>query len=89
MKRFILIAITCIVVDQMKSKTGWITECKGIEVNGEVIFAEKIMRGQTVTYEPFMGKDEDVLHGRIIGIDDTPHGEQVVELSSDTGKAPE
>lgn len=88
MKRFILIAITCIVVDQLKAKAGWITECQGIEVNGEVIFDQKIVKGQMVTYRPYVSPGDEIIHGQIMGIGDAPKEGAPVPISSDTGKVP-
>ena len=86
MKRLILLAITCIVVDQDKVRTGWKTECRGREVNGEVILEEKIMHGQLVTYRPYVSPDDEIIHGEIISITDAPAELPELEISSDVGK---
>lgn len=89
MKKIILIAITCIVVAQKKTKEGWLTACRGIDdMHGLVVFDEKVVKGQAVSYEPFIGKDRDVIHGKILNIVDAPVTVKVY-IDSSTGKSPE
>lgn len=72
MKRLFLLAIVCIVVDQLKHKTGWLTKCEGIELEGEVVLAKQIVRGQAVTYRPYIVDGDDYIYGEILGINDAP-----------------
>lgn len=87
MKRIILIAITCIVVDTLKSHAGWLTKCKGMDVDGEVVFDKQIVRGQAISYRPFIVDGDEYIHGNILGVGDAPPSRPQVEQSSDTGKS--
>ena len=69
MKRLILIAISCIVVDQLKTRNGYLTNCKGGEETGQVVFDTAVTKGQEVMYRPFIKAGDDVIHGDIEGID--------------------
>ncbi len=89
MKRLILFAITCIVVDQLKSQTGWLTKCKGLYDDGQVVFSDKIVRGQMVTYKPYIADGDEFIHGEILNIEDAPPQKRKPVVSSDTGKSPE
>lgn len=86
MKRLILIAITCVVVDQTRSGFGWLTKCKGIEVDGEVVFDREIKNGKAVSYRPFVMKDDEQMHGTIMDIGEATKAPEPVIESSDSGK---
>jgi hypothetical protein len=88
MKRWILLAITCLVVDQLKSRNGWLTTCKGIEIDGQVIFDREVKRGQAVRYRPFIVIEDEVMHGELLGTAESQTIQPKVEESSDTGKSP-
>lgn len=87
MKRLIAIAIVCVVVDQLKSEQGWLTHCRGHEVDGEVILGQEVARGRAVTYRPFIVLGDEIIHGDIRDIGDSAPEKSRVEESSDTGKA--
>lgn len=89
MKRLLMVAIACIVVDQLKSEYGWITKCKGIEVDGEVVFDKEIRRGLCVNYRPFILPADEVIHGQLMAEPCVPPTErQQTREPSDTGKTP-
>lgn len=70
MKRFILLAITCIVLDQMKAQEGWLTRCRGQGVDGQVVFDQELKCGQEVKYTPFIAEGDEFIHGDILGMAD-------------------
>ncbi len=89
MRRLIvLLTLTCIVVDQTKKGTFWLTTCAGQDGNGQVVFEEKILKGQAVDYKPFIVAQDDVIHGRILGIGDAPPQKAIAEPATDVGKTP-
>lgn len=70
MKRYVVLFMTCIVLDQLKGSDGWITDCKGIEVDGQVIFPNPIRKGDIVQYKPYIVEGQEMIYGRVIEIID-------------------
>lgn len=89
MKRFILIAITCVVVSQKKVKTGFKTECLGREVNGVVILDKKILEGQAVSYRPYLREGDEDINGEILAVNDAEPVTPIVDEEPMHGKSPE
>ncbi len=84
----ILLTMTCIVLDQTKRGKGWLTTCQGDGEKDQVVFDQKIMAGQAVTFTPFIAHPDEFIHGHVFDIADAPPRKAKVEVSSDVGKEP-
>jgi hypothetical protein len=80
--------VTCVVVDTLKHQCGWLTICKGIEEDGQVVLDVKVMRGQQVEYKSFIHGDEDIIHGKAGEITDAKPVPPKPKETSDVGKTP-
>ncbi len=81
-----LLILTCVVVSQKKTRAGYLTECQGVEVSGQVLFAEKMERGQMASYTPFIVEGDDYVYGKITMIQDVPLEPMKQAVSSKIGK---
>lgn len=83
-----VLALTCIVVEQTKYGKEYLTTCKGVDLDGKVVFDTKIAVGQAAKYQPFIGNSDEFIHGKIMEVGDAPPETPKPEVVSDTGKAP-
>jgi hypothetical protein len=92
MRRIVwLLTMACIVSETLKHECGWLTKCRAMEVEGEVVFERRVKDGLEVTYRPYIHMDEDIIHGKIesVGTPAPVTAPTVPEASSDTGKSPD
>lgn len=87
MKRLMVVAIACIVVDQLKTEHAWLTTCKGIEGNGQIILEDQVQPGREVNYRPFIIDGDEYIHGQIVSIG-APHPFKTAAADDGGGKLP-
>ena len=69
MKRAILIAATCLVATQAKTRFGYYaTECTDVNGPSYVMLEMRVPKGKMVTYEPYSRKNDEKVYGKILGI---------------------